>query len=100
MRKKAYTEMNKDELAEATAEFDREFVADTFGKPDPEAKRRWVRAKRKRGRPVRGEGATRISVTIERGVLRRADRLAEKTGQTRSQLIEHGLREVLGKVKA
>jgi hypothetical protein len=48
-RKTKHSEMSADELAKATAEFDREFVADTSGKPGPEARRRWLRAKRKRG---------------------------------------------------
>ncbi len=47
-RKKKYTEMTADELAKATAEFDKEFVADSFGKLDPKAKKRWARVKRKR----------------------------------------------------
>jgi hypothetical protein len=87
--------MSAKELAEGTAEFDRESVADTFDRPGPEAKARWARARRKRGRPVRGEGATRISVTIEKGLLRRADTFVEQSGQTRSQLIERGLKAVL-----
>ncbi len=96
-RRKKYTEMNARELAKATADLDREFIADTFGEPDEEALAQLRRARRKRGRPVRGEGAVRISVTIEKSVLRKADKLAEKTGQTRSQLIERGLRAVLVK---
>ena len=96
-RKKKPTEMKTKELAKATAEFDQEFVADTFDEPDADAKKRWKRAKHKRGRPVRGEGAVRISVTIEKGVLRRVDEFVEKTGQSRSQLIEKGLQGVLKK---
>jgi len=46
-------------LAESTAEFDRDFVIDSFGPPTPTAAKRLARAKRKRGRPVGGRGATR-----------------------------------------
>lgn len=95
IHKKPYTEMTADELAVATAEFDREFIADTFGSPPAEAKARRARAMRKRGRPVRGQGAKAISITVERGVLSRVDRLARKLGVTRAQLVERGLRAVL-----
>jgi hypothetical protein len=91
----ALTEMNADELAEATAEFDREFVADEFGPPDSAARARLNRARRKRGRPVRGRGAKAISVTVELSVLKRTDALAKKLRVTRAQLIERGLRAVL-----
>ena len=39
------------ELDKMSAEFDREFVADTFGPPTSEAKKRLRQAKGKRGRP-------------------------------------------------
>ena len=48
-KRKKYTEMNTGELAEATAEFVQEFVAETFSEPDAQQKKRWERAKRKRG---------------------------------------------------
>ena len=46
--------MNAAELREATAEFDREFVADTFGSPTPQQRAQDHRARRKRGRPLSG----------------------------------------------
>ena len=92
---KPLTDMNTDELAEATAEFDREFVADGFCPPDATARARLSRAKRKRGRPVRGRGAKAISVTVEVGVLRRTDALARKLRLSRAALVERGLRSVL-----
>jgi hypothetical protein len=92
---KRLTEMDARELAEATAEFDREFVADTFGPPDAAARARLRRAKRKRGRPVRGGGAKAISVTVEATVLKRTDALARKLKVSRAHLIERGLQAVL-----
>ena len=77
------------------AEFDEEFVADTFSPPTPKAKAKWRRAKRKRGRPVEGDGATVISVSIERTLLSRCDKLAKKMHLSRSRLITRGLRAVL-----
>jgi len=94
---KPFSEMNAKELAEATAEFDREFISETFGPPDAAAKERYAKALRKRGRPRRGLGAKVISVTVEQSLLRRTDRLAKKLKLSRAQLIERGLRNVLSK---
>ena len=52
MSKKQLTDMTADELAGETAEFDREFVSDTFGQPDEKARQKLERAKRKPGRAV------------------------------------------------
>ena len=46
-RSKRVTEMNAEELAAATSEFDEEFVEDSFGDPSPEAAERLERAKQK-----------------------------------------------------
>jgi len=93
--KKSILEMNADELAKATAEFDSEFVADTFGELDDASRRQWERIRKKPGRPRRGRGAKAISVTVEKALLVRTDRLAKKLKVSRAALIEHGLREVL-----
>lgn len=93
--RKPYWEMTKAELAEATAEFDQEFIGDTFHELSPEDMAQWERARRKRGRPVRGRGAQTIAVSLERGLLARSDRLAKRLGVTRSALIAQGLETVL-----
>ena len=97
MSKKRLTNMTAEELADETAEFDREFVEDTFGEPDEKARQKLDRAKRKPGRPVRGAGAKAISVTVEKSILARADALASKLGITRAQLIERALAEELAR---
>jgi hypothetical protein len=79
----------------STAELEREMIIDSFEPPGAEAKARWERAKRKRGRPPVGEGALGVSVSVERGLLERADRLADKLHITRAALIARGLRAVL-----
>jgi hypothetical protein len=56
-RGKPHTAMTATELREATAEFDREFAADTFGPPTPQQGAQDRRARRKRGRPRVGRGA-------------------------------------------
>ena len=97
MSKKRLTKMETKELAEATSEFDQEFAADAFGEPDEAARDKLERAQRKPGRPVRGDGAKAISVTVEKSILARADALAEKLGITRAQLIERALAEELAR---
>ena len=93
--KKSFLEMSASERSKATAEFDREFIVDTFGELDRHQRRQWERIRRKRGRPRRGHGAKAISVTVEKTLLTRADRLAKRLKVSRAALIEHGLREVL-----
>ena len=45
-----WTSMTTEELAEATKEFDREFIADTFHPLTPEMARLWRKAKHKASR--------------------------------------------------
>ncbi|MBI3271868.1 MAG: hypothetical protein HYZ53_22945 [Planctomycetes bacterium] len=78
-----------------TGEFDREFAADSFRVPDAEARRRWQSARLKPGRPREGRGVRVISVSVEKGLLASADRLAKKKRLTRARLIARGLRAVL-----
>jgi hypothetical protein len=78
-----------------TAEFDREFVADTFAQASPAERARFERARRKPGRPKSGQGAHVISVSVERALLARTDELAKELGITRARLIARGLKAVL-----
>ena len=48
------------------------------------------------GRPVVGKGAKPVAVTIERGLLKRADAYARSHGMKRAQLIAHALKIVMG----
>ena len=57
-------------------------------------RRQWERITR-RGRPKKGLGAKPVSVTIEAGLLRRADEYAARHGLTRAALIARGLEAVL-----
>jgi hypothetical protein len=92
---KPYGEMTTDELRRATAEFDREFVGDTFGPPTVRQRAQLARARRKPGRPRVGAGAKTISVTVEEGLLLKADRLAKRLRVPRAVLIARGLRAVV-----
>jgi hypothetical protein len=94
-RSKPHTAMTAAELRETTAEFDREFVADTFGPPTAQQRAQDRRARRKKGRPRIGQGAKTISVTIEKGLLAKADQLARRLGASRAALIARGLQSVI-----
>jgi hypothetical protein len=87
--------MNVEELAAATAEFDQEGVGESFGEPTPEQDARHARAKRKRGRPRIGKGTKVISVSVEKGLLARADRLAKRLHVKRAELVARGLEAVV-----
>ena len=90
-----YWEMNAQQLAAATSEFDREEIGETFGQPTPRQRARHARAKRKRGRPRIGQGTRVISVSVEKGLLARADRLARRLRLRRAQLVARGLEAVV-----
>ncbi len=92
---KQLSNMTKDALTQATAELDREFVADSFHEPSARERQRWERVRRAPGRPRTGQGAWVISVSIEKELLKRADSLAKKKKITRAGLIARGLRAVL-----
>ena len=92
--------LTKAELDKMSAEFDREFVADTFGTPTREAEERLRRAKRKRGRPRVGAGAKAISVTVEKTLLKKIDRIVKLHKTTRAKLINRGLKAVLQEEEA
>lgn len=91
---KPYWEMTTAELRQATKEFDREFVGDTFRPPTPAERARFERA-RKRGLPQVGMGSKTISVTVEKQLLAKTDRLAKKLNVPRAALIARGLQAVV-----
>lgn len=93
--KKVFAGKTLTELEALTADLDREFVVDTFGPMTPAARRLWERAKRKRGRPRVGKGAKVVSVSIERDLLARSDRLAKRLKVSRAKLVAAGLERVL-----
>jgi len=90
--------MDAEELAKATAEFDREMVISQSRDLNPGERRTWQKARRKPGRPRRGAGVKVVSVSVERGLLSRSDALASRLGISRAALIERGLRLVLAGV--
>ena len=97
MKRKPYWEMNAEELAEATKEFDEPFVIDKTRPLTPDERRLWNRIKRGRGRPKVGQGAKRVSVSLERGLLKRVTALARKRRISRSKLLAQVLEEALAR---
>jgi hypothetical protein len=88
-----YSRLSPVELDRIAAPFDQEFVP---SKPlTPAMRRQEERAKRKRGRPVIGEGSEKVLVTLEKGLLRDADNYARRVGRNRSNLIAEGLRSII-----
>lgn len=94
-RIKRFQEMNPSERAAVVAEFDQEFIIDKSRQLNGTERAQWRRAKRKRGRPMIGNGAKIIAVSVERNLLARCDRLAKKKRVSRASLIARGLRAVL-----
>jgi Ribbon-helix-helix protein, copG family len=97
MKAKPYWEMNPQELAEATRDFDEPFVADQSRPLNPAERDKWSRAKRKRGRPKVDQGFKRVSVSLEQGLLTRVTALAKKRRISRSALVAKALEQVLAR---
>ncbi len=89
-----YSRMSHAKLDAMAAEFDQEFIADTFRPLTPAERRQWERMKR-RGTPSAGKDETVVSVSIDRNLLRAADRLAKAKKLTRAKLVARGLRALL-----
>jgi len=78
-------DMTAAELAQATQELDKPYAFEK-ARPMTSAERAKERALR-RGRPRIGQGAKKISISLERRLLKHADALAKKKGMKRSELI-------------
>jgi hypothetical protein len=60
-------------------------------------KKLWEAAKRKGGRPRIGRGATRVLISVERGLLEDVDAFARRRKLTRSELFSRGVKAVMAK---
>lgn len=92
---KKYWQMSTRELAAATAEFNEPLVVDRSRSLTAIEREQWKRLKRKKGRPRVGQGYQRISVSIEKGLLKRATALAKKRKLSRSRLVALALERAL-----
>jgi hypothetical protein len=97
--KKPYWEMTTGELAEATQEFDREHIGETFREMMPAEEKAWRAAAKKRrsSRHVPAKDVKRLAVQIEAALLKRVDALAKKRGLSRGRLVAQSLEAMLAK---
>jgi hypothetical protein len=95
MKKKPYWEMTTKELADATKLFDEPLVVDKSRPLTPVEREQWQRVKRKRGRPKVGRGFQRVSISVEKGLLKRINAYAKKKRVSRSGLIAEVFEELL-----
>jgi hypothetical protein len=95
-KRKRWSEMTTEELAEATKEYDREMPG-VPGKPLTAAQKAQHRQAKKMGRPKKGGGAQVIGISIERGLLKEADALAKRRKIGRSQLFVEAVEEAIAK---
>jgi hypothetical protein len=99
MKKKKYTEMTVRELAKTTAEFEQENAVDESRPLNLAQRARWRKVRAKLGRPKIGKGVKVISLSLEKGLLSRADKAAKKLRISRAQLVSQGLEHVLAGFK-
>lgn len=97
MKRKPYWEMDTEELDRATRQLNKPFAIDKSRPLTPSERKLWQKVKRKRGRPKVGLGFLRISVSMERGLLRRVNALARARGLSRSGLLTLVLRKELAR---
>ena len=91
----AFEALSDAEKQRVVAEFDKEFVPT---RPLTPAQRKlWQKARRKPGRPKVGQGVKVISLSVERGLLKRADALARQRKLSRAELVAQLLHAALAK---
>lgn len=93
-QKKPFWEMTTAELREVTKQYDREELG-LPGKPLTAFDRKLHVQAGLRGRPRVGLGAEKVQISVERGLLHKADAKARKLRISRSALIGRALQTVL-----
>jgi hypothetical protein len=92
---KPYWEMTPQALADATKQFDKEFVADTAKPLSRQMRQKWARAKTKLPRAHNGLAAKTIAVHLEETLLDQCTALAKKKRISRDALIARSLKALL-----
>jgi hypothetical protein len=91
---------------DALSDADKEKVWESYNRPIPQSELRPLNSreraivrqqKRKMGRPTIGQGVKVISLSVEKGLLKRADTYAKLHGMKRAELFTQGLLTVLPK---
>jgi len=94
-RQNKWQEMTTAQLDQATRRYDEPFAADKYFRPLP-AKQRAAHLKALRpGRRKVGKGCKRVMISLEQGLLHRADVYARRHGLNRSQMIARGLETLI-----
>lgn len=90
-----FAELSDAEKDKVVAKFDEPFTS-LHGRPmSPGMKKLWEKARRKGGRPRVGRGSKRVMLSVEQGLLERADDLARRRQITRSELFAQGVLTML-----
>jgi hypothetical protein len=92
----AYARMSEAELT-AVSRPSTKAEVERIAKMPTKAQYEAVQAARGPGRPRVGKGAKRVLISVERGLLARADRFAKDNKLTRSELIARALERVVGR---
>jgi hypothetical protein len=90
-----YGQMSAREMDGVASRFDHPIPLRQTRAMTPAERRQWQRAKRRPGRPRRGDGVRVISLSVEQKLLERADRAARRAGMSRAALFEMGLLAIL-----
>jgi hypothetical protein len=91
--------MTDAQRAKIIADIEAETLEERLARSKPLGARQratWRRIKKKMGRPKIGKGCKPIAVSLEIGLLKRADAYAKQHGLKRAQLISEGLVRVIG----
>jgi len=91
-----YGRMTAQELDAVVAALERPIALSETRPMTIAERRQWNRAKRRPGRPRRGDGVRVISLSVEQSLLDKADLAAKRAGISRAALFEMGLRTLLG----
>ena len=97
MKEKKYAGMKTRELAQINAEFDQEDGGEPSRPLSAVERAQRHRSKAKPPRPKITKGVKFISLSLEQGLLSRADKVAKKLRLSRAQLISKGLEYVLAR---
>ena|SRR5438045_6957036 len=85
--KKHPEDMTLAELRKHTRQFDEPFAFERGRPMNAKQRSQEQQLRRRRGRPRIGAGARKVSISLERHLLKKTDALARKKGINRSELI-------------
>lgn len=92
---RSFDTLSDEQKRQVSEYLEREEVTREFRPLTAAQRRRWERIKRKPGRPKLGKGTKVVSVTVEKGLLSRADAYAKRAGLTRARFVGIALESFL-----